>query len=66
MDILNCVNRIPNSVFTLNEIYKFENELQVKHPQNNNVRPKIRQQLQFLRDKGILEFLGNGKYRKTE
>lgn len=25
---------------------------------------KIRQQLQFLRDKGIIEFKGNGKYRR--
>lgn len=64
MDILNCINRIPNSVFSLNEVYKFEDELQIKHPQNNNIRPKIRQQLQFLRDKGILEFLGDGKYKK--
>ena len=64
MDILNCINRISTSVFTLNEVYKFEDELQIKHPQNNNIRPKIRQQLQFLRDKGILEFLGDGKYKK--
>lgn len=64
MDILNCVNRIPNSLFTLNDVYRFENELQIKYPGNNNVRPKIRQQLQFLRDRGILEFLGDGKYRK--
>lgn len=66
MDILHCVSRIPASVFTLKEVYKFENELQIKHPQNNNIRPKIRQQLQFLRDKGVLEFLGKGKYRKIE
>jgi len=64
IDVLNCINRIPTSVFTLNEVYKFEDELQIKHPQNNNIRPKIRQQLQFLRNKGVLEFLGNGKYKK--
>jgi hypothetical protein len=27
------------------------------------VRPKIRQQLQVLRDMGFLEFLGGGRYR---
>ncbi len=64
MDILNCVNRISTTVFTLNEVYKFEDELQIKYPKNNNIRAKIRQQLQFLRDRGVLEFLGNGKYRK--
>ena len=64
MDVLNCVNRIPNRVFTLNEVYSFERELHEKHPQNNNIKPKIRQQLQFLRDKGFIAFLGNGKYVK--
>ena len=65
MDILNCVNRVESEIFNLDEIYAFENELQMKHPLNNNIKPKIRQQLQFLRDKGFLEFLGNGKYRKV-
>lgn len=64
MDILNCVNRISSSCFTLDEMYSFEKELYEKHPQNNNIKPKIRQQLQFLRDKGLIEFLGNGKYLK--
>lgn len=65
MDILNCVNKIESEIFVLDEIYKFENGLKSKHPLNNNIRPKIRQQLQFLRDKGFLEFLGNGRYRKV-
>ena len=64
MDVLNCINTIENNFFTINEIYNFEKELQEKHPNNNNIRPKIRQQLQFLRDRGFIEFLGNGKYRK--
>ena len=64
MDILNCVNKISSPLFTLDQMYKFENELYIKHPQNRNIKPKIRQQLQFLRDKGFIEFLGNGRYRK--
>lgn len=64
MDILNCVNAIPTRVFTLNEMYYFEKMLQLKHPQNNNIRAKIRQQLQFLRDAGFIVFCGNGKYEK--
>lgn len=63
MDILNCINKLPNQKFTLNEIYSFESELQIKHPKNHNIKPKIRQQLQFLRDKGFIEFLGDGNYR---
>lgn len=65
MDILNCINLIPAQEFTLDEMYNFENILIEKHPQNNNIRPKIRQQLQLLRDKGFIEFLGKGIYRKV-
>ena len=64
IDVLNCVNKITSQLFTLEEMYRFENVLHIKHPQNNNIKPKIRQQLQFLRDKGFIEFLGNGRYRK--
>lgn len=64
MDVLNCVNKIPVHVFSLEDMYSFEPELQNKHPENHNVKPKIRQQLQLLRDRGFIEFLGNGMYRK--
>lgn len=65
LDVLKCVNRIQTQIFSLEEMYRFENELRRKYPQNNNIRPKIRQQLQFLRDRGFIEFLGNGTYRKV-
>lgn len=45
-------------------MYNFEAELQLKHPENHNVKAKIRQQLQILRDKGLIQFLGNGQYLK--
>ncbi len=64
MDVLNCVNKLAAIDFSLEEIYSFEYGLQNKHPENHNIRPKIRQQLQLLRDRGFIEFLGNGKYRK--
>jgi len=64
LDVLNCVNLIPTDEFGLMDIYHFEAVLARKHPDNNNVRPKIRQQLQLLRDKGFIDFLGNGKYKK--
>jgi len=62
-DVLLCVERIGQVEFTLGDVYKFENYLGELHPENNNVKPKIRQQLQVLRDAGILEFLGRGQYR---
>lgn len=64
LDVLNCVNDIKSDVFTLNEVYDYVELLQQKHINNNNVEAKIRQQLQFLRDKGFIEFLGRGQYRK--
>ena len=63
MDVLQCIDKLGNE-FTLNELYSFTNVLQLKHPDNNNIQPKIRQQLQFLRDKGFLEFTTKGHYRK--
>lgn len=64
LDVLRCVERIPQNYFTLNDVYNFAEELQSKHPENNFVQAKIRQQLQFLRNKGFIEFISRGNYRK--
>jgi len=63
LDVMNCIDILDKSQFTLQEIYAFENLLKEKHPENKHIKDKIRQQLQFLRDKGYLRFLGNGKYQ---
>lgn len=60
LDVLVCVERIKKQEFSLEDVYRFEGHLQAKHPLNNNVQAKIRQQLQFLRDKGVVRFLGRG------
>jgi type II restriction enzyme len=65
LDILHCVGAIDERVFSLEQVYRFEDALKVKHPQNKHIKEKIRQQLQVLRDKGLIEFLGNGHYRKV-
>jgi type II restriction enzyme len=64
MDILACIEKIPSREFKLDDVYAFEKELQKLHPENNFVRDKIRQQLQVLRDKGIIQFLARGYYSK--
>jgi type II restriction enzyme len=66
VDVMSCVDRLPASGFSLDDVYQFEAHLSRLHPDNNNVRPKIRQQLQVLRDNGYLEFLGNGHYRLAQ
>lgn len=63
LDVMNCVDALEKKEFTLEEIYIFEKELLKKHPSNKHIKDKIRQQLQFLRDKGYLEFSSRGKYR---
>jgi type II restriction enzyme len=49
--------------FTLDEVYAFERQLGDLHPGNQNVKPKIRQQLQYLRDRGFIELVSRGNYR---
>ena len=66
LDVLNCVNKIGTEIFTLDEMYKFENILSVKHPENHHIKDKIRQQLQLLRDRGIIEFVARGQYRRIQ
>lgn len=64
LDVLHYMNLIDSNTFTLRQIYQFESYLALKYPENHHIKAKIRQQLQLLRDKGYLEFLGDGKYRK--
>ena len=64
LDVWQCIDRLDDK-FSLKQVYAFADELQLKHPDNNYVEPKIRQQLQVLRDKGIIEFLGGGYYQKS-
>jgi len=63
LDVLNVVRGLGLPQFTLADIYAHESVLARLHPQNRFVRPKIRQQLQSLRELGFLEFLGGGRYR---
>jgi len=63
LDVLNAVRRIGKNEFTLAGVYSFADELARLHPRNRHVEPKIRQQLQRLRDLGFLEFADRGQYR---
>ncbi len=63
LEIIRCIDAINAEQFSLGHMYDFEQALQQIYPDNNNIRPKIRQQLQVLRDKGYIEFIGRGRYR---
>ncbi len=63
LDVLNVVHSLGKKEFSLQEIYKSEDHLARLHPSNHNVQPKIRQQLQELRNMELLEFVSPGQYR---
>jgi type II restriction enzyme len=62
LDVLTTVRKLAKPRFSLQELYELEPYLQSIHPHNRNVRPKIRQQLQVLRDLGLIKFTSPGNY----
>lgn len=63
LDVLRIVQNLSSEFFSLTDVYAYEAELTLKHPDNNNIRAKIRQQLQVLRDLGLISFLKRGTYK---
>ena len=69
IEVMKCVETIGKTDFNIEDVYAFEKQLGLLYPENKNVKAKIRQQLQFLRDRGYLDFMSRGYYRlrsKTE
>lgn len=62
LDIMNIVEKLNKKSFALRDVYGFVEYLKIKHPENNNIEAKIRQQLQVLRDSGYLKFTTRGLY----
>lgn len=65
LDVMRCIEKVGKREFTLEDVYTFEDELNILHPDNRHIKDKIRQQLQILRDKGYLDFVSRGYYRLT-
>ncbi len=66
LDVLRVVRQLGTTRFSLADVYEFEHQLEASHPLNRNVRPKIRQQLQVLRDLGLVKFTTRGNYQITQ
>jgi type II restriction enzyme len=62
-DMLLVIDRLP-STFSLEDAYSFQHFFERNHPGNRHIKEKIRQQLQILRDRGYLRFVGRGRYQK--
>ncbi len=65
IELLKIIDIVQNNEFELKDVYAFESMLKKKFPQNRFIKDKIRQQLQVLRDKRIIKFLGKGRYLKV-
>jgi type II restriction enzyme len=63
MAVMRIVDTFGARAFSLRDVYAREETLTRLFPSNRHIRPKIRQQLQVLRDQGYLLFLGNGRYQ---
>ena len=64
LDVLKVVRSLRRDEFKLDEVYQHADQLQTLHPNNRHIRDKIRQQLQVLRDLGLLSFVDSkGTYR---
>jgi type II restriction enzyme len=60
---LRIIRSLKTDEFSLEALYAKEESFREAYPDNNNVRAKVRQQLQVLRDLGYVRFIGRGKYR---
>ncbi|MDQ2867900.1 MAG: phospholipase D-like domain-containing protein [Verrucomicrobiota bacterium] len=62
---LDGVLRIPAEIFSMQQVFDSCAPLAIlRYPGNRHVRQKLRQQMQRLRDLGLVVFLGNGQYER--
>jgi len=59
---ISVIRDLSKRTFVLPDLYDREQLFRTCYPNNKNVRAKIRQQLQVLRDTGFVRFDGQGKY----
>jgi type II restriction enzyme len=66
LDVLRVVRSLGKTEFSNTDVYAFVPLLERLHPENHRVREKIRQQLQVLRDKGLLIHVERGVWALKE
>lgn len=57
------LNELPQT-FYLDQVYQFQHEFEEQYPANRHIPDAIRRELQVLRDRGLIKFLGGGHYKK--
>lgn len=63
LEILSIVDSIPETVFSINDLYELMPMFEKKYPSNHNIDAKIRGILQQLRDEGYIKFLDTEGFR---
>ncbi|MDR3090230.1 MAG: phospholipase D-like domain-containing protein [Desulfobulbaceae bacterium] len=63
-DVFQEINNLPNESFNTIIVNEIAENLKNKYPNNNNREAKVRQQLQHLRDLGLVEFISPGIYKR--
>lgn len=63
---LKVIRSLSKPEFSLRDLYANESAFSAIYPHNLHIREKVRQQLQLLRDLGILQFNGRGHYELVE
>ncbi len=62
--VFEALTELEGPEFALTDVYGYAPRFTHEYPDNENIEAKIRQQLQMLRDLGLVRFLGGGRYRK--
>jgi type II restriction enzyme len=66
LDVLRVVRSLGKTEFSNDDVYTFKAQLERLHPNNRHVKDKIRQQLQVLRDRGLLVQVRRGLWAIRE
>ncbi len=66
LDVLTAVRSLNKPEFSNQDLYALAPHFEKLHPGNRHIRDKLRQQLQNLRDLGLLEHLAKGHWRRRD
>jgi hypothetical protein len=61
--VLQAIHALGKRSFALNDLYAMQSEFEHVYPKNKHIPAKVRQQLQKLRDAGLLRFEEKGRYQ---
>ena len=63
-EVFNCINLTPYQIFTIDDLYLFENHLKKLFPTQKNIQSKIAAPLNYFVELGLILQFENGIYKK--